>query len=74
VAIAASDGLRHLHAIGPTGVGKSTLLLNLITQDMAAGRGVVVVEPKGDLIADVLARIPRERLADVVVLDPRRVV
>ncbi len=70
VAISANDGLRHLHCLGPTGVGKSTLLLNLISQDMAAGRGVVVVEPKGDLIADVLARIPSERLADVVVLDP----
>ena len=42
----------------PTGTGKSTLLANLILQDIAAGRGVVVIEPKGDLVADVLARIP----------------
>ncbi len=70
LALAPADSLRHLHVLGPTGVGKSTLLLNLITQDMAAGRAVVVIEPKGDLIADVLARIPPERIKDVVLLDP----
>jgi hypothetical protein len=70
LALAATDSLRHLHALGPTGVGKSTLLLNLIAQDMRAGRAVVVIEPRGDLIADVLARVPAERVADVVLLDP----
>ncbi len=70
LALTPTDSLRHLHTLGPTGSGKSTLLLNLITQDMAAGRAVVVIEPKGDLIADVLRRIPPERLADVVLLDP----
>jgi hypothetical protein len=68
--LAIDDARFHVHAIGPTGTGKSTLLANLIVQDIAAGRGVVVVEPKGDLVLDVLARVPRERLADVVVLDP----
>jgi hypothetical protein len=70
LALTATDSLRHLHLIGPTGVGKSTLLLNLITQDMAAGRAVVVIEPKSDLIADVLERIPPDRIGDVVLLDP----
>lgn len=70
LALSPADSLRHLHLLGPTGVGKSTLLLNLITQDMQAGRAVVVIEPKGDLIADVLARIPPARVGDVVVLDP----
>ena len=51
-------------------MGKSTLLQNLITQDIAAGRAVVVIEPKGDLIHDVLERIPSHRLDDVVLLDP----
>lgn len=64
------DSLRHLHVLGPTGSGKSTLLLGLIVQDIAAGRGVVVIEPKGDLIAEVLRYIPPERLGDVVVIDP----
>ncbi len=70
LALSARDSLQHLHVLGPTGVGKSTLLLNLIVQDLAAGRGVVVIEPKGDLIADVLPRVPKQRLADVVLLDP----
>jgi len=65
-----TDSLGHLHALGPTGSGKSTLLLNLITQDLEAGRGVVVLEPKGDLISSVLERIPHWRLDDVVLLDP----
>ncbi len=70
LALSTSDGLRHLHVLGPTGTGKSTLLLNAIALDVAAGWGVVVIEPKGDLINDVLARIPDDRLADVVLLDP----
>jgi hypothetical protein len=70
LALTASDSLRHVHILGPTGVGKSTLLLNLVVQDIAAGRSVVVMEPKGDLIADILARIPVERLSDVVLIDP----
>jgi hypothetical protein len=70
LALTPTDSLRHLHALGPTGSGKSTLLLNLITQDMTAGRAVVVIEPRGDLIADVLERIPPERIGDVVLLDP----
>jgi len=70
LALSVEDSLRHLHVIGPTGVGKSTLLLGLITQDMVAGRGVVVIDPKGDLAHDVLDRVPRRRKGDVVVLDP----
>jgi len=70
LALRPTDSLRHLHLLGPTGSGKSTVMLNLITQDMAAGRAVVVIEPKGDLIADVLARVPPERVDDVVLLDP----
>jgi len=62
--------LRHLHVLGPTGSGKSTLLLNLIVQDIEAGRGIAVIEPRGDLVAEVLARIPRERIDDVVIIDP----
>ena len=66
----ATDALRHTHVMAPTGAGKSVLLGRLIQQDIAAGRAVVLIEPKGDLVEDVLARIPRERSNDVVVLDP----
>ena len=64
------DRLQHLHVIGPTGVGKSTLLANLILQDIAAGHGVVVIDPKSDLVAEVLARVPDARAKDIIVLDP----
>ena len=64
------DALSHTAVIGPTGVGKSTLLANLALQDIAAGRSVVVIEPKGDLVVDILDRIPEYRINDVVQLDP----
>ncbi|MGV9679319.1 type IV secretory system conjugative DNA transfer family protein [Nocardia sp. NPDC003482] len=63
------DALRHTWISGPSGVGKSALLLNLIVQDLEANRPVVVIEPK-DLIADLLQRIPEQRKDDVVLLDP----
>jgi hypothetical protein len=66
----ASAALHHLHILGPTGTGKSTLLINLICQDMAARRAVVVVDPQGDLVTHVLERVPDERQDDIIVLDP----
>ena len=69
-ALTCSDSLRHTEILGPTGTGKSTLLINLIVQDMERHRGVLVLDPKGDLITDVLNRIPDDRIADIVVLDP----
>lgn len=70
LAISARDSLHHVHLVGPTGTGKSTVLLNLIVQDLDAGRAVVVIEPKGDLIGDVLARVPDHRIDDIVLIDP----
>ena len=67
-----ADNLMHLHALGPTGVGKSTFLLNLIVQDIEHGRGVVVVDPKGDLIKDVLQRVPEKRRQDISRARPER--
>jgi hypothetical protein len=70
LALSPLDSLQHLHVLGPTGTGKSTLLQGLINQDIHAGRGVAVVDPKGDLIEGVLERIPAGRRSDVAVLDP----
>jgi len=62
--------LRHMHVVGATGTGKSTLLLNLIIQDIQKGIGVAVLDPHGDLIESVLDRIPENRHDDVVLFDP----
>src|SRR5207253_4072335 len=60
---------RHLYIVGATGAGKSTLLLNLIHQDMLAGRGVTVMDVHGDLAAAVVERVPRHRTNDAIVFD-----
>lgn len=70
LALDVGAALHHLHVLGPTGTGKSTLLGSLLSQDIAAGRAVVVIEPKGDLVDEVLARVPEQRRDDVVILDP----
>lgn len=70
VTVPVKTGLHHMHAIGPTGSGKSTLLTGLIAGDIAAGRSVLVIEPKGDLVNDVLARVPAHRREDVVLIEP----
>lgn len=62
--------LSHVHVIGPTGTGKSTALAQWIIADATAGRSVLVLEPKGDLVADVLTRLPPARHGDVVVIEP----
>ena len=64
------DRLRHVWVIGKTGSGKSTLLLNLIAQDLAAGRGVGVLDPHGDLARAVLELVPKSRTNDVAYVDP----
>ncbi|MHB8449069.1 MAG: type IV secretory system conjugative DNA transfer family protein [Mycobacteriales bacterium] len=68
VAITPADARYHTHVLGSTGSGKSTLLTNLILCDIAAGRGVVVIDPKGDLVADVLDRLPAS--VTPVLIDP----
>lgn len=62
--------VRHMHLIGASGSGKSTLLLNMIVQDIENGDGLAVLDPHGDLIDQVMSRIPEERVKDVVLLDP----
>lgn len=64
------DAARHAYLLGPTGVGKSTLMARLALADAESGRAVVLVDSKRDLVDDVLARLPEHRLDDVVVLDP----
>ena len=68
--ISIGDALYHTVLLGPTGAGKSTALAHLALADIHAGRGVLLIDPKTDLVSDILARIPEQRRGDVVVIDP----
>ena len=67
--IRAADRRSHLYALGKTGTGKSSLLETLICQDVAAGEGVALLDPHGDLVERVVSRVPKERSADLIYLD-----
>ena len=70
VSLAVPDARYHLHVMGATGSGKSTLLTNLVLGDVEAGRGVVVIDPKGDLITDLCDRLPEAAASRTVLIDP----
>lgn len=70
VSLSPDQRVRHVYTIGASGTGKSTLLLSMAAQDIAAGNGFAVLDPHGDLVEDILARIPSERARDVVLFDP----
>ena len=70
VSIETAHRMRHMHLIGASGTGKSTMLLNMIRQDMEAGYGMAVLDPHGDLIDTALKYVPEHRLDDVIVFDP----
>lgn len=70
VGVTVAAARQHLHVLGQTGVGKSTFLANLILSDAHAGRGALVIDPKGDLIDDVLDRLPERAIERTVLFDP----
>lgn len=70
VALDEDERRRHLYLIGQTGTGKSTLLLNLLSQDFESGAGVALLDPHGDLARAALDHIPRWRTNDLVYIDP----
>jgi hypothetical protein len=70
VALTPSASTRGLYVLGPTGTGKTSLLQNLIRDDLEQGRGLALIESNGDLIRDLLDLIPPERTQDVVLIDP----
>lgn len=61
--------VRHTHIVGTSGTGKSSLLFNLIQQDIENGQGVAVLDPHGDLVKQILGAIPDDRVDDVVLID-----
>jgi len=64
------DRLRHFYVIGQTGTGKTSILKNMIIQDMEAGKGVCYIDPHGSDVQDVLANVPADRMKDVIYFDP----
>ncbi|MFD0555657.1 TraM recognition domain-containing protein [Stackebrandtia endophytica] len=71
IALAATDARYHAHVVGPTGVGKSTFLLHMILADIKQHRGTVVIDPKGDLITDILNSLDPATVADrITIIDP----
>lgn len=64
------DRERHIYIIGKTGTGKSTLIANMIIEDIRKGEGVGVIDPHGDLIQTVLNFIPSNRINDVCYFNP----
>ena len=70
VALTVPDARYHMHVIGSTGSGKTTLLVNMAVDDIKAGRGTVVIDPHGDLVLDILDRLPASVADRVVLFDP----
>ncbi len=64
------DRMRHLYVVGQTGTGKTTIMKNMIAQDIKAGHGVCYIDPHGTDIQDILSYVPAERIDDVIYFDP----
>lgn len=65
------DRLGHIYVIGKTGVGKSTLLLNMAISDIQRGKGLCIIDPHGDMAETILNYIPQERIDDVIYFNPK---
>lgn len=70
VHIKQDDRRRHFYMIGKSGTGKSTILKAMLKQDAAAGRGLCLIDPHGDLVEGLLPHVPRKRADDVIIFDP----
>jgi len=68
--IKTEDRQRHVYVIGKTGMGKTTLLENIVMQDIANGHGVTYVDPHGDTAEKLIKAIPANRINDVVYFNP----
>lgn len=70
VHFARADRSRHVYICGATGTGKSTLLYNMLRQDIENDEGTILIDPHGDLYSQILNSIPSRRINDVVLIDP----
>ena len=69
IKVGTTDRMRHTFIVGQTGTGKSTLMESMILQDIRGGQGLAVIDPHGDLIDDLIGKIPPERVEDVILFD-----
>lgn len=65
-----SDRFAHIYVVGKTGVGKSTLLLNMALSDIDKGKGLCVIDPHSDVVEKLLEYIPEHRISDVLYFNP----
>jgi hypothetical protein len=70
IRITRNDRRRHIYVIGQTGTGKTTLIKNMIIQDIKNGDGVCFIDPHGDVAQEILGLIPKERIDDVIYFNP----
>ncbi len=68
--IKAIDRSKHFYVIGKSGMGKSTLLENMATQDIQSGNGVVFIDPHGGTAEKLLEYVPEHRINDVIYFAP----
>lgn len=68
--IKVDDRRRHMYLIGKTGMGKSTVLENMVINDIRSGHGLALVDPHGDLAEKILKFIPTHRVNDVIYFNP----
>jgi flagellar basal body-associated protein FliL len=67
------DRFRHIYALGGSGSGKSVFMTNLVLQDIEKGNGLCVIDPHGETVDDILLRLPKHRIDDVIVFSPSMV-
>lgn len=64
------DRRQHMYVLGKSGTGKSTLLENMIIQNIQNGEGLCVIDPHGELVEKIVTVIPKERAEDVIYFNP----
>jgi len=64
------DRRRHMYFLGQTGTGKTELMKYMIYQDILKGNGVCYIDPHGDAVEDLLSKIPKNRIKDVIYFNP----
>ncbi|MDO8470559.1 MAG: type IV secretion system DNA-binding domain-containing protein, partial [bacterium] len=68
--IKTDDRRRHMHVLGKTGMGKTSMLENMAVQDILAGHGIGFIDPHGEAVENILNLVPQSRIEDVLYFNP----